>query len=142
MTQLRLCVRRAANRVSLRVPSDVDCIEEAVALLTYHCTAGDAEGDRLRFRLQVVLAEALANAILRGNREAGDKFVDVEALLETELVALTVTDQGAGFNPTGVREPDRVDQPNGRGLFLMRHLADDIAFNSAGNSVCITLRRR
>ena len=45
---LRLCVRRtsaseaggAATLVTLRLPSDVNCIEEAVELVTRHCLAG------------------------------------------------------------------------------------------------------
>ena len=45
---LRLCVRRspapdaegAATLVTLRLPSDVSCIEEAVELVTRHCLAG------------------------------------------------------------------------------------------------------
>ena len=72
---LRLCVRRQptlgsdgpAITVSLAVPSDVTCVEEVVALVTRHCFAGEAPEDRTRFRLQVALSEALANAILRGN---------------------------------------------------------------------------
>jgi serine/threonine-protein kinase RsbW len=153
MTALRLCVRRAplgdtegpGIAVTLRLPSDVDCIEEAVALLTYHCTAGDPGRGRLRFRLQIVLAEAIANAILRGNREDSGKSVDVRAVLVTDEVRLYVTDEGSGFDPAVVPRslaPGRLEDANGRGLFLMRHLADDVVFNPEGNSVCITLHRR
>ena len=153
MTAIRLCVRRAplepgegaGTAVTVRLPSDVDCIEEAVALLTYHCTAGDAGRGRLRFRLQIVLAEAIANAILRGNREDSGKSVDVRAVLLAEEVRLHVTDQGPGFDPRQVPEslePGHLEEANGRGLFLMRHLADGVDFNPEGNSVCITLRRR
>jgi serine/threonine-protein kinase RsbW len=56
-----------------------------------------------------------------------------------------VTDEGAGFDPHQVPDtlaPGHLEEPNGRGLFLMRHLADGIVFNPEGNSVCITLRRR
>ena len=153
MTAIRLCVRRAplepgegaGTAITVRLPSDVDCIEEAVALLTYHCTAGDAGRGRLRFRLQIVLAEAIANAILRGNREDSGKSVDVRAVLLAEEVRLHVTDQGPGFDPRQVPEslePGHLEEANGRGLFLMRHLADGVDFNPEGNSVCITLRRR
>lgn len=152
MASLRLCVRRApvddpegpATAVTLRLPSDVDCIEEAVALLTYHCTAGVGGAGRLRFRLQVVLAEAIANAILRGNCECAEKWVDVRAVLAASEIRVHVTDQGPGFDPLRIPDPDcddRVGASNGRGLFLMRHLADAVAFNPEGNSVCITLRR-
>ena len=146
-----LCVRRApveapegpAIAVSLRLPSDVACIEEAVALLTYHCASGTATDSRLRFRLQVVLAEAIANAILRGNRECRDKAVNVHALLVPDEVRIEVTDEGEGFDPLAVPEPlvEGLSRTDGRGLFLMRHLADAVAFNARGNSVCITLRR-
>ena len=152
MASLRLCVRRApleapdgpGTAVSVRLPSDIDCIEEAVALLTYHCTAGMRASSRLRFRLQVVLAEALANAMLRGNREQPGTWVDVRAVLLPELVRLHIADEGPGFDPAAVPEPvtpARLHQPNGRGLFLMRHLADSVDFNAQGNAVCITLRR-
>ena len=153
MTTLRLCVRRStivrpegeATAVSLRLPSDIDCIEEAVALLTYHCTAGDPAGDRIRFRLQVVLAEAIANAILRGNKQDQGKWVDVEAMLEAAQVSVLVTDQGSGFDPDRVPDatiPERRQHGHGRGLFLIRHLADEVTFNPTGNSVRILRRRR
>lgn len=152
MTSLRLCVRRTpvlepdgpATAVTVRLPSDVDCIEEAVALLTYHCTAGARTSERLRFRLQVVLAEAIANAILRGNCEDAGKCVEVRAVLVPSEVRLFVTDEGPGFDPDSVPEPvspHRLHEGNGRGLFLIRHLADSVVFTPRGNSICITLRR-
>ena len=153
MATLRLCVRRApvqepdgpATAVTVRLPSDVDCIEEAVALLTYHCTTGARTSERLRFRLQVVLAEAIANAILRGNCEDAGKCVEVRAVLVPTEVRLFVTDEGPGFDPEAVPEPvtaARLQEANGRGLFLIRHLADAVSFTPRGNSICITLRRQ
>ena len=153
MTSLRLCIRRApvqepdgpATAVTLRLPSDVDCIEEAVALLTYHCTTGAHTSERLRFRLQVVLAEAIANAILRGNCEDAGKCVEVRAILVPTEVRLHVTDEGPGFDPATVPAPDtpmRLQEAHGRGLFLIRHLSDAVTFTPRGNSICITLRRQ
>ena len=72
---LRISVRRTteaqgeATLVTLRLPSEVDCIEEAVELVTRHCLAGQDATPRIRFRLRVVLSEALSNAIVRGNCE-------------------------------------------------------------------------
>jgi serine/threonine-protein kinase RsbW len=131
--------------VTLRLPSDVDCIEEAVALLTYHCTTGAHTSERLRFRLQVVLAEAIANAILRGNCEDAGKCVEVRAILVPTEVRLHVTDEGPGFDPAAVPAPDtpmRLQEAHGRGLFLIRHLSDAVTFTPRGNSICITLRRQ
>jgi serine/threonine-protein kinase RsbW len=149
---LRLCVRRspapdaegAATLVTLRLPSDVSCIEEAVELVTRHCLAGHAATRTIRFRLQVVLSEALANAILRGNREALDKWVEVRAELRDEIIRVYVTDEGPGFDPASVPEPirpEQLDEAGGRGLFLIRKLVDAVQFNEQGNSICMILRR-
>jgi serine/threonine-protein kinase RsbW len=150
---LRLCVRRtpvpgelrAVERVALRLPSDVDCIEEAVAILTRHCLAGAEASARSRFRLQVALSDALANAIVRGNGEDQGKQVFVEVDLHPDQVNIHVTDEGNGFDHarvTDALDPAPPDLPGGRGLFLIRHLVDHVHFNTQGNSICMTLRRR
>lgn len=149
---LRLCVRRSpvpdaegtATLVTLRLPSDVSCIEEAVELVTRHCLAGHTATRTIRFRLQVVLSEALANAILRGNQEALDKWVDIRAELRSDIIRLFVTDEGPGFDPSAVPEPiepEQIDEAGGRGLFLIRKLVDAVQFNEQGNSICMILRR-
>ena len=150
---LRLCVRRtpvpgevrALERVVLRIPSEVDCIEEAVAVLTRHCLFGGAASPNVQFRLQVALSDALANAIVRGNREDARKQVYVQVDLFPDAVNIHVTDEGDGFDHTSVAEaldPQSPDLPSGRGLFLIRHMVDDVHFNTQGNSICMTLRRQ
>ncbi len=149
---LRLCVRRspapeaegAATLVTLRLPSDIGCIEEAVELVTRHCLAGHSATRTIRFRLQVVLSEALANAILRGNRESLDKWVEVRAELRSDVIRVYVTDEGPGFDPAAIPEPirpEQLDEAGGRGLFLIRKLVDGVQFNEQGNSICMILRR-
>lgn len=150
---LRFCVRRTrvvhadgpATTVTLLVPSDVDCVEEAVALVTRHCLAGDEPREDIRFRLQVALSEALANAILRGNHEDRTKSVRVRVELVPAMIRIFVTDEGSGFDPRLVPEPlgpERIHSANGRGLFLIRSLVDAVQFNEQGNSICMILRRR
>jgi serine/threonine-protein kinase RsbW len=150
---LRLCVRRtpvpgelrAVQRIALRVPSEVDCIEEAVAVLTRHCLSGAEASSRVQFRLQVALSDALANAIVRGNGQDTEKQVYVQVDLHPDAVSIHVTDEGDGFDHASVAEaldPGSLDLPSGRGLFLIRHMVDDVHFNTQGNSICMTLRRR
>ena len=153
MTTLRLCVRRSSisdetgpgAQVTLRLPSDAACIEEAVALLTHHCLAGGEDHGRMRFRLEVVLAEAIANAIVRGNRQDPDKSVHVSVRLRAPDIRIDVTDEGDGFDPAAVPEPvtpRQILEERGRGIFLIRHLADQVVFNERGNSICAILLRR
>jgi serine/threonine-protein kinase RsbW len=149
---LRLCVRRspaldpgvAATLVTLRLPSEVACIEEAVELVTRHCLAGHAAAERTRFRLKVVLSEALSNAIVRGNREDRGKWVDVRAELYPDSIRVYVTDEGPGFDPSAIPEPihpEQLDEAGGRGLYLIKKLVDAVQFNEQGNSICMILRR-
>jgi serine/threonine-protein kinase RsbW len=150
---LRLCVRRSsasdsrgtATLVTLRLPSDVNCIEEAVELVTRHCLAGQQATQTIRFRLRVVLSEALSNAIVQGNREDRTKSVDVRAELVPEAIRVWVTDEGPGFDPSAVPEPirpEQLDEARGRGLYLIRKLVDAVQFNEQGNSICMILRRQ
>jgi len=150
---LRLCVRRssasdirnAATLVTLRLPSDVNCIEEAVELVTRHCLAGHQATQTTRFRLRVVLSEALSNAIVQGNREDRRKWVDVRAELVPDTIRVWVTDEGPGFDPNSVPEPtqpSQLDEARGRGLYLIRKLVDSVQFNEQGNSICMILRRQ
>jgi histidine kinase-like protein len=149
---LRLCVRRrrvpsasgATVQVSLRVPSDVGCIEEVIDLLTRHCCNQSWLCRKSRFNFRVAMAEALANAIVAGNQEDRSKWVEVEAELRGDQIRVEVTDQGPGFDPSTITcplTPEDLDSPKGRGLFLIRHLVDDVSFNPQGNSICMTLRR-
>jgi serine/threonine-protein kinase RsbW len=149
---LRLCVRRtsasdaggAATLVTLRLPSDVNCIEEAVELVTRHCLAGHQASQTIRFRLRVVLSEALSNAIIKGNCEDQSKWVDVRAELVPESIRVYVTDEGPGFDPATGPEPirpEQLDEARGRGLYLIRKLVDAVQFNEQGNSICMILRR-
>ena len=150
---LRLCVRRssasdaggATTLVTLRLPSDIDCIEEAVELVTRHCLAGHDATRTIRFKLRVVLSEALSNAIIRGNGEDRNKWVEVRAELVPESIRVYVTDEGPGFDPATVPEPihpAQLDEAGGRGLFLIRKLVDAVQFNDQGNSICMILRRQ
>jgi serine/threonine-protein kinase RsbW len=149
---LLLCVRRspasdaegAATLVTLRLPSDIAWIEEAVELVVRHCLAGHQTAKKTRFRLQVVLSEALSNAIVRGNGEDQEKWVDVRVDLLTQVIRVHVTDEGPGFDPDSVPEPitpEQLDTAGGRGLYLIRKLVDSVEFNEQGNSICMTLRR-
>lgn len=145
--RLRLCVRRQAAtagtaRIALRVPSDVTVVEEAVEVLTRHCLVGDPAGSRLRFRLQTALAEALANAVLRGNGADADKSVQVVADVTVDEIRVHVGDEGDGFDPAAVGgTPPDPDAEHGRGILMLRSLVDALQYNARGNALWMTLRR-
>ena len=147
---LRLCVRRSEPdpdqgfEISVRVPTDLAVVEEVVDVVARHCLAGGLPPRRARFNLRVALSEALANAIIYGNGLDPEKRVDVRVVVAIGAVRVHVSDEGEGFDPELIPDPtlpDRVTRPDGRGLFLIRQLVDQVSFNDRGNAICMTLRR-
>ena len=131
-------------RLAVGVPSDLTFVEDAVDLVARHCLSGGLSPRRVRFHLRTALAEALANAIVYGNRQDPTKLVDVRVEFGPEVVHVHVRDEGDGFDHASLPDPtspDRISLDRGRGLFLIRHLVDELQFNDTGNALCMTLRR-
>lgn len=137
----------AAPRASafvLELPSDPRLIDAAVTYLVERARDFEFHGSRLNLNLRVGLAEALANAILYGNRADPDKRVRVEVELSVEEVAVAVHDEGPGFDPEEIPDPtlpENLERPGGRGIFLLRELMDEVRYNDCGNCVRLVLRR-
>jgi serine/threonine-protein kinase RsbW len=133
---------RSGHDLVLELHSDISHVGRAVEYVLARCAhfAGDAR--RLGFNFRVGLTEALTNAMMYGNGADPEKRVCVEVRFEGDWITARVTDQGTGFDPTGVPDPT-VDpyrlRPNGRGLFLMRQLLDEVRYNKQGNSVTLVL---
>ncbi len=96
--------------------------------------------------LAVALAEALSNAAVHGNKLHPRSRVAVKISLTPDAEAtVTVTDTGAGFDVNSVPDPstpEKLLEPNGRGVFLMRALVDGVDYNDKGNEVRLTVRRK
>jgi serine/threonine-protein kinase RsbW len=130
------------TELRLDVPSDVAFVGPAVELISAQCHTGVLSRRRVRFNLRTALAEALTNAILYGNGADPAKWVRVRVELGRQAVRIHVEDDGRGFDAAAVPDPtapERLLCEDGRGLFVMRHLVDHVAFNARGNAVCLTL---
>lgn len=138
---LRLHV--TALEMRLDVPSDLGVVGDAVELVASRLPAGTLSPRRLNFNFRTVLAEALGNAIRYGTGEDPSRVVRVRVELGSDAVRIHVTDYGSGFDRTHLPDPTRpenLEREDGRGLFVIRHLVDDVAFNAEGNGICLTLR--
>lgn len=91
----------------------------------------------------VAVTEALSNAILHGNRQQKDKSVRMRFrfLPADKLLIVEVQDEGEGFDPANLPDPTQGEnllRESGRGIFLMRNLADEVHFHQGGR--CVELR--
>ena len=127
----------------LDIPNDLSSIEEAVDFVMQRCASCSEDPRKLRLNLRVGLAEALANAMLYGNGRDPSKRVKVEVAFRDFAITARVTDEGTGFDPMALPDPTcpaNILKSNGRGIFLMRKLLDEVHFNDRGNSVTLVLR--
>ena len=138
---LQLHVTR--DSMKLDVPSDLGIVGDAVELVASHVPPGTLSPRRISFNLRTALAEALGNAIRYGTGEDPDRVVRVRVELGEDVVRIYVVDDGHGYDPSRLPDPthpDNLEREFGRGLFVIRHLVDDVAFNEKGNGICLTLR--
>ena len=132
--------------LDVEIPSDVKYIEDVVELATRKCRELHVPPHKCSLNVRVALAEAISNAILRGNAEKGGLHVRVRAVVSDDAVVFDVVDEGPGFDLGADRpdptSPENLTREDGRGLFLMKRLMDRVErFQSDGNVVRLTLRR-
>jgi serine/threonine-protein kinase RsbW len=76
--------------------------------------------------VQVAISEACANVI---DHAADTDTYEVQVELAADRCAITVIDQGGGFDPADIGDAE-LNAESGRGLTLMRALFDNVAFHS------------
>ena len=89
-------------------------------------------------KIMVAILEAVTNAITHGNKFSPDKSVDITLVCKDGKFSVTVKDEGPGFSPNEIPDPtlpENLEKFHGRGVFLMKKLADEITFNEKGNEV-------
>jgi CheY-like chemotaxis protein/anti-sigma regulatory factor (Ser/Thr protein kinase) len=85
------------------------------------------------------LADQRRNALPYSNR-----LVHVQARLTGEEAAITLTDEGPGFDPSRLpdpTDPENIGKISGRGLLLIRTFMDEVRFNETGNEITLIKRR-
>ena len=89
--------------------------------------------------MMTCLNEALINAIVHGNQSDTNKKVYVNAeITDGKKIVWTVADEGPGFDYNSIPDPtapENLEKLTGRGVFIIKHLADQFIFNARGNEV-------
>ncbi len=124
-------------RKDLQISSDIQNLRQVEKLI-----------DELQFELDlsdesygnvlVATMEATNNAIVHGNKSDPNKLVNLWIEKGNNELVVNITDQGEGFDPESIPDPtapENLEKINGRGIFLMERLSDEICFSDQGRIV-------
>ena len=86
----------------------------------------------------IAVTEAVNNAINHGNRQNPDKKVQLDFVERADRLSFSIQDEGEGFDHNALpdpTDPENLEKISGRGVFLMKHLADEVVFSENGTRV-------
>lgn len=122
----------------LAIPSSFDAVPKVESLIDSVCSkvgVGESFGNVL-----IAVTEAVNNAILHGNKNVSNASVYIKSASNDNSFLFSIEDEGNGFDfltlpdPTA---PENIEKENGRGIFLMKNLADEVEFENNGRRVLI-----
>lgn len=170
--QAHLRVRRflTGQQLEYEIESDPELISPLVQSLQDAAEAMGIVEENDRIRLGVALQEALVNACYHGNLEVSSRLreedhrayydlarqrsaqspyqerrIVVRATMQPGTATFVIIDEGPGFDLSQLPDPTdpaNLDRPCGRGLLLMQTFMDQVDYNSRGNQVTLTKRRK
>ncbi len=123
---------------TLQLPSRIDSITILENFID-GLSAKYGLSDELYANVLTCLSEAVINAIIHGNRESLEKkvYINLEVIEDKRLI-FTISDEGDGFDFNNLPDPtapENIENLTGRGVFIIKKLADQCIFNSKGNEL-------
>ncbi len=125
------------DSIRIQIPSIMENIRIVESFIDNTKDVYDINDD-IYGNIMISVTEAVNNAIKHGNKEVPEKKVTLALSFRENAVSFVIEDQGEGFDYTKLEDPtapENIDKPGGRGIFLMKHLADEVHFTQEGRTV-------
>lgn len=125
------------NTISIQVPSILENIRMIESFIDNAKEKFELDDD-IYGNIMIAVTEAVNNAIKHGNSGNKTKNVYLSLFLEESLIKFIVKDEGTGFNHETLSDPtapENLEKLGGRGIFLMKHLSDEVEFKENGRIV-------
>ena len=128
------------NQLKIQIPSLIENIRVVESFIDNSKEKFNIEDD-IYGNIMVAVTESVNNAIRHGNKFDKDKNVLLSLFVEQDRIKFEIEDEGNGFNHEALSDPtapENLENPGGRGIFLMRNLSDEVAFQNDGRKVQLT----
>ena len=125
------------NNISIQVPSITENIRMIESFIDNAKERFHLDED-MYGNIMIAVTEAVNNAIKHGNASDKSKNVSLSLSLDESLLKFTIKDEGSGFNYENLPDPtspENLEKLSGRGIFLMKHLSDEVDFKENGRIV-------
>ncbi|PWJ35989.1 ATP-binding protein [Sediminitomix flava] len=125
--------------LKLKIPSLTDNIRIVESFID-HAREYYKFNDDVYGNIMIAVTESVNNAIVHGNKSDKEKNVHLSVELNEENLSFVVEDEGLGFDYENLPDPtapENLEKPGGRGIFLIKNLADEVKFSDAGNKVSL-----
>lgn len=123
--------------INIQIPSLTDNIRIIESFIDNAKEKFDLNDD-IYGNIMISVTESVNNAIKHGNSNEASKNVSISLFLNESQISFRVEDEGAGFDYENLPDPtapENINKPGGRGIFLMKHLADEVVFSNNGSMV-------
>jgi serine/threonine-protein kinase RsbW len=98
--------------------------------------------DTLAYHLNLVLTEAVANAIEYADTKSPDETVKVCLSIADGEIIIRVYDHGQGFDIARIPPPDvEALSERGRGIFFIRNLMDSVTYHKSAEGNVLEMRK-
>jgi len=97
--------------------------------------------DDIYGNIMISVTECVSNAIIHGNGNNPKKLVKLELRFLDDQLKFIIEDEGNGFEPTELQDPtspENLSNYGGRGVFIMKHLSDEVSFEDNGRKTILT----
>ena len=125
------------NTISIQIPSIIENIRMIESFIDNAKERFHLDED-LDGNIMIAVTEAVNNVIKHGNSGNLAKNVFLSLTLHDNLLKFVVKDEGPGFDYSNLPDPtspENIEKPGGRGIFLMKHLSDQVEFLEGGKTV-------
>lgn len=125
------------NPVTIEFPSILDNIKIVESFIDNSKEEYNISED-LYGNILVAITEAVNNAIQHGNQYDKEKIVRLTCSSSSSEISFVIEDEGIGFDYHTLPDPtssENLLKPDGRGIFLMKHLCDVLKFENQGKKV-------
>jgi hypothetical protein len=160
----RLRAALAAGRMLVSLTTRLAWTLDTAAQICEALQAREMLAPSQRHDVELSLHEAIINAVLHGNLAMGGSLVDdpsqfdafcqrlTTSLADAERAArridiaawmtagtlnISISDQGDGYDPAGIRSPVNVEAKSGRGLEIMRVMSSGLTVSDGGRTATL-----